>query len=85
MCDRGEKIVVPKKPIAGMLRCIGSVVGMSGRFCTVNICRVENPDFVGQTIVTHCLPEDLIEFDSEEAAMDYLAKTGAIALKRVCG
>lgn len=83
MCDREEKIVVPKKPIAGMLRCIGSVVGMSGRFYTVNIHRVENSEYAGQAIVTHCLPEDLIEFDSEEAAMSYLASDGAPVLTQV--
>jgi hypothetical protein len=76
MCEREGKIVVPKKPIAGMLRFIGDVLCMDGRFCRVNILRVENPEYAGQTIVTHCLPEDLIEFDSEKEAMDHLAGKG---------
>ncbi|OGZ88954.1 MAG: hypothetical protein A2581_01785 [Candidatus Staskawiczbacteria bacterium RIFOXYD1_FULL_37_110] len=73
MCERDGKFVVPKKPSAKIKRrWVGLVTATRGKLYEVNILHTEDPRYVGE-LVTHCLPEELIEFGSEEAAMNHLS------------
>jgi len=53
MCEcRDGNFVVPVRPAAGMGWWLGQVLSVSGRFYHINVLWIENPEYIGNNVIS---------------------------------